>query len=115
MATAIVSHGGNTVAISKHPGELPGRRRLAPNFPQVAREGLRALDACHAKRDAGHFHEDCNQLFSFSPVPPSLASVLKQFSIQSARAAGIIGANCTGGSILMNYPNTTTSTDIPNT
>src|SRR6185369_10589109 len=29
-------------------------------------------------------------------------------------AAGIIGANCTAGSILQNYPNTTTSTDISN-
>jgi len=114
IATAIVSHHGQAFAVSRHRAALRCRGVIGGNFRLVVREGLRALDACHAKRDAGHFHADCNQLFSFSPVPPDLASLLKPFGIQRARAAGIIGANCTSGSILQNYPNTTSSTDIAN-
>jgi cysteine-rich repeat protein len=113
LATAIVFHGGR--ALSSRRADLRCRGVIAANFRMVVRDGLHALDACHRKRDAGHLHADCNQLFSLSPPPPAFASLLTKFGIETARAAGIIRANCSGsGMILTNYPNTTAAADIPN-
>jgi cysteine-rich repeat protein len=47
-------------------------------------------------------------------VPPAFASLLKAFRIETARAAGIIGASCSTSRILTNYPNTSSAGDIPN-
>jgi cysteine-rich repeat protein len=85
---------------------------IAANFRLVVRSGLRALDACHAKRDAGRVLADCNKLFSLKPVPRGFAPLLTGFGIETARAAGIIKANC-GSELITNYPNTRSSTDIP--
>src|SRR5690242_16993395 len=112
LATAIVFHGGR--ALSSRRADLRCRGVIAANFQMVVRDGLHALDACHRKRDAGHVHADCNQLFSLSPPPPAFASLLTKFGIETARAAGIIRANCSGSGILTNYPNTTAAADIPN-
>jgi len=110
LATAIVFHGGRAMAGRR--ADLRCRRMIADSFESVVREGFRALDACHARRDAGHFAADCNQLFSLVPVPAPLVSILKDFRIESNRAAGIIGANCSTSEILTNYPNTVTPADI---
>jgi cysteine-rich repeat protein len=112
LATTIVLHGGRAVANQR--AALRCRDVIAANFRVVVREGLRALDACHAKRDAGQLHADCNQLFSLSPPPRAFASLLTSFGIETARAAGIIRANCSAGGLLTNYPNTTSAADIPN-
>jgi len=112
IATAFVFHGGR--ALSSRRADLRCRGVIAANFRMVVREGLSALDVCHAKRDAGRLHADCNKLFSLSPTPPAFASLLTRFSIETARAAGIIRANCSVGGILANYPNTTTAADVPN-
>ena len=112
LATAIVFHGGR--AASSRRADLRCRGVIAANFRMVVREGLRALDACHAKRDVGHLHADCNQLFSLSPTPPAFSSLLGSFQIETARATGIVRANCSHGVILTNYPNTTSAGDIAN-
>jgi len=112
LATALVFHG--RPALSGRRADLRCRGAIASNFRVVVRFGLRALDACHARRDAGHIHADCNQLFSLTPTPPAFASLLRLFGIESARAAGIIRASCGAGPILTNYPNTITAADIPN-
>src|SRR5690349_8028257 len=112
VATAIVFHGGRATAGRR--AAVRCRDVVAANFRLVVREGLRALDACHARRDAGRLHDDCNQLFSLSPPPRSFAPLLEDFGIESARAAGIIRANCGAGSVLDNYPNATAAADIPN-
>ena len=112
LATAIVFHG--EPALSGRRADLRCRNAVAANLHDVVRAGLVALDACHARRDAGHVHADCNQLFSLVPSPPAFAALLRKYRIASGRAAGIIGANCGVSGILTNYPNTTTANDIAN-
>jgi cysteine-rich repeat protein len=112
LATAIVFLEGR--AISSRRADLRCRGSIADNLRAVVREGLGALDACHVRRDAGRLHADCNRLFSLVPAPPAFSSLLKGFRIQSARAAGIIGATCGVSGILTNYPNTTAAGDIAN-
>lgn len=112
LATAIVFYGGR--AISSRHADLRCRGAVATNFRMVVREGFRALDACHARRDAGHLHGDCNQLFSLVPSPPAFASLLTGFRIEAARASGIISVNCSDAGLVANYPNTIASGDISN-
>ena len=112
LATAIAFHGGRAIASRR--SQLRCRDAIAANFRMVVREGLRALDTCHARRDTGHLHADCNQLFSLFPTPPAVAALLTSFRIETARASGIIRANCSNGGVLTNYPNTTSAGDIAN-